>query len=110
MQVLQNVLCQLVIDKARQSAKQNRALRTLFLKPYQTWKHTDYESLALMMQTSSSTVKRLFRLPGYQFHNQFNAANRQKIARFLGLAHWQQVEQCCLNHFVGESLSAWSIR
>jgi hypothetical protein len=110
MQALHKVLCQLVIDQARQLRPKCAALRTQLAKPCPSWKNGDYETLALLMELSCSTVKRLFGRPGYCLPAQFNATNRRKIAHFLGYRNWAEVEQACLARFVGQSLQGWSVQ
>jgi hypothetical protein len=83
-----------MLDKAR---AQKHLINYGFLKkPVEKWKNRDYVEFAMLLDLSTSTLKRLFACKGHPPRADLREHCKTKITVFLNLKSWDEVEQTCL--------------
>lgn len=65
-------------------------------KPVEKWKNHDYADFASLIEISTSTIKRLFACKGHPTPDDLRKRSKKKIADFLCLKTWEEVEKECI--------------
>ncbi|MCU0393007.1 MAG: hypothetical protein MUE81_18005 [Thermoflexibacter sp.] len=94
MQMIRKALCRLMLRKARSMTYDFKY--DFLQKPVEKWKNHDYADFASVIEISTSTLKRIFNCKGHPTPQDLRKPSKQKIANFLSLKTWEEVEKECI--------------
>ena len=86
------ILSTMVIEKLNNQAKTWENQYPFLKEDPAKWTHRHFVAMADLLGLSISFVKRLFNCPGFYYPRNINQNSQKKILLFLGLSHWDEVE------------------